>query len=136
MYGRSARDILQPCESPIDFDDRVYSNLVRVFYSNIEISSTRLDMIVTQVGGVHIEFDDEDFNTFLGISNDSHEIPLGKLFPLPTLFIMMVFVIFVGVETLMMTFVLYHFDLNCYLLSVRKCIFINEKTVILHFKSY
>ncbi|KAH9769987.1 Integrase catalytic domain-containing protein [Citrus sinensis] len=66
MVERSIRDMLQPWESAIDFDDRVYLNLVRVFYSNMEISATRLDRIVTQVGGVPIEFDDEDLNSFLG----------------------------------------------------------------------
>ena len=74
VWGRTVRDMLQPWESTIDFDDRVYPNLVCVFYSNMEISATRLDRIVTQVGGVPIEFDDEDFNSFLGISNDGHEI--------------------------------------------------------------
>ena len=47
VCGRSIRDMLQPWESAIDFDDRVYPNLVRVFYSNMEISATRLDRIVT-----------------------------------------------------------------------------------------
>ena len=52
----------------------IYPNLVRVFYSNMEISATHLDRLVTQVGGVHIEFDDEDLNSFLGISNYGHKI--------------------------------------------------------------
>ncbi|KAH9696893.1 hypothetical protein KPL71_023375 [Citrus sinensis] len=65
VCGRSIRDMLQPWESAIDFDDRVYPNLVRVFYSNMKISATRLDWIVTQVGGVHIEINDEDLNGFL-----------------------------------------------------------------------
>ena len=43
--------MLQPWESGIDFDDRVYPNLVCVFNSNIELSTTRLVRIVTQVGG-------------------------------------------------------------------------------------
>ncbi|KAH9705438.1 hypothetical protein KPL70_011874 [Citrus sinensis] len=55
VCGRSVRNILQPWESAIDFDDRVYPNLVRVFYSNIEISATHL-------------------NGFLGISSDGHKI--------------------------------------------------------------
>ena len=66
--------MLQPWESTIDFDDRVYPNLVRVFYPNMEISATRLDRIVTQVGEVHIEFDNEDLNGFLVISSDGHKI--------------------------------------------------------------
>ena len=41
VCGRSIRDMLLPWESGIDFDDRVYPNLVRVFYSNMQISDTR-----------------------------------------------------------------------------------------------
>ena len=74
VYVRSVRNMLHPWESAIDFDDRVYPNLVRVFYSNMEIFETRLDRIVTQVGGVHIEFDVELLNNILGISNDGHRI--------------------------------------------------------------
>ena len=40
----------------------------------MEISATRLDRIVTQVGGVPIEFDDDDLNGYLGISSEGHEI--------------------------------------------------------------
>ena len=47
VCGRSVRDMLHPWESAIDFDDQVYPNLVRVFYSNMKISETRLDKIVT-----------------------------------------------------------------------------------------
>ena len=74
VYGRSVKNMLQPWESAIDFDDRVYPNLMRVFYSNIEISATLPDRIVTQVEGVHIEFDYKELNGFLGISSDGHKI--------------------------------------------------------------
>ena len=70
--------MLQPWESAIDFDGRVYPNLVRVFYSNMEISATRLDRIVTQIGGVPIEFDDEDLTGFLGISSEGHDIYISR----------------------------------------------------------
>ena len=49
-------------------------NLISVFYSNMKISATRLDMIVTQVGDAPIEFNDEDLNSVLGIPNVGHEI--------------------------------------------------------------
>ncbi|KAH9743958.1 hypothetical protein KPL70_003484 [Citrus sinensis] len=74
VCDRSVRNMLRPWESAIDFDDRVYPNLVRVFYSNMEISETRLDRIVTQVGGVLIEFDVEFLNNLLRISDDGHKI--------------------------------------------------------------
>ena len=56
-------------ESTIDFDKRVYPNLAHVFYSNMKIFTTRLDMIVTHVEGVPIEFDVENLNNILGIQN-------------------------------------------------------------------
>ncbi|KAH9649211.1 hypothetical protein KPL70_025897 [Citrus sinensis] len=65
VCGRSIRDMLQPWEPAIDLDDRVYPNLVRVFYSNMEISDTRPNRIVTQVSRVPIEFDDADLADFL-----------------------------------------------------------------------
>lgn len=74
VCGRSIRDMLQPWEAAIDLDDRVYPNLVRVFYSNMEISDTRPNRIVTQVGRVPIEFDDADLADFLGISCEGLDI--------------------------------------------------------------
>ena len=47
VCNRSVKNMLQPWELAIDFDDRVYPNLVRVFYLNIKIFATRLDRIVT-----------------------------------------------------------------------------------------
>ncbi|KAH9667979.1 hypothetical protein KPL70_021252 [Citrus sinensis] len=61
-------------EPAFDFDDRVYPNLVRVFYSNMEISDTCPNRIVTQVSRVPIEFDDADLADFLGISSEGHNI--------------------------------------------------------------
>ena len=43
VCGRSVRDMLLPWESTLDFDERIYPNLVRVFYSNMEIYTERLD---------------------------------------------------------------------------------------------
>ncbi|KAH9699242.1 hypothetical protein KPL71_024267 [Citrus sinensis] len=74
VCGRSVRNMLLHWESAINFDKRVYYNLVRVFYSNMEISATRLDRIVTHVGGVSIEFDVEELNNILGILNAGHKI--------------------------------------------------------------
>ncbi|KAH9685791.1 hypothetical protein KPL70_014095 [Citrus sinensis] len=74
VCGRSIRDMLQPWEAAIDLDDRVYPNLVRVFYSHMEISDTCPNRIVTQVGRVPIEFDDADLADFLGISCEGLDI--------------------------------------------------------------
>ena len=56
----------------------IYPNLVQVFYSNMELSETQLDKIITHVGGVPIEFDVELLNNILGISNDGHRIYTSK----------------------------------------------------------
>ncbi|KAH9668541.1 hypothetical protein KPL70_021452 [Citrus sinensis] len=74
VCGRSVRDMLQPWEAAIDLDDRVYPNLVQVFYSNMEISDIHPNRIVTQVGRVPIEFDDADLADFLGISCEGLDI--------------------------------------------------------------
>lgn len=47
VCGRSVRDMLLPWESTLDFDEQVYHNLVRVFYSNTKIFTNRLDRIIT-----------------------------------------------------------------------------------------
>lgn len=74
MCDRSVRNMLRPSKSANDLNDRVYLNLVRFFYSNMEIFETRLERILTQVGGVLIEFDVEFLNNLLSISNDGHRI--------------------------------------------------------------
>ncbi|KAH9669926.1 hypothetical protein KPL70_021986 [Citrus sinensis] len=74
VCGRIIRDMLQPWEPAIVLDDRVYPNLVRVFYSNMKISDTRPNKIVTQVSRVPIEFDDADLADFLGISCEGLDI--------------------------------------------------------------
>lgn len=52
----------------------VYPILIRVFYSNMEISGTRQDRIVTNVGSVPIEFDMGDLNKILGIEDKDLEL--------------------------------------------------------------
>lgn len=44
----------------------MYPNLVRIFYSNMELLTTRLDRLVTYVGGTLIDFTVEDLNYILG----------------------------------------------------------------------
>lgn len=74
VCGRSVRDMLLPWESTLDFDERVYPNLVRVFYSNMEIYVERMGQIITHVRGVPIEFDVKDLNNTLGTPDTSRKI--------------------------------------------------------------
>lgn len=53
--------MLEPWEVALSIEERVYPNLVRVFYLNMEISAYMLDGIITNVG-VPIEFDVMDLN--------------------------------------------------------------------------
>ncbi|KAH9687357.1 hypothetical protein KPL70_014742 [Citrus sinensis] len=76
---RSIQDMLQPWEPAINLDDRVYPNLVRVFYSNMEISDTRPNRIVTQVSRVPIEFDDVDLADFLVTPRKGHSDGVTRL---------------------------------------------------------
>lgn len=61
IYGRSVKGMLEPWEVALSIEERVYPNLVRVFYWNMEISAYMLDGIITNVG-VPIEFDVMDLN--------------------------------------------------------------------------
>lgn len=48
-------------ESVLSIDEYVYPNLVKAFYSNIELSVTTQDMIVTNVGGVPVKGSNQTF---------------------------------------------------------------------------
>uniref|UniRef100_A0A1S8ACF9 Putative plant transposon protein domain-containing protein n=1 Tax=Citrus limon TaxID=2708 RepID=A0A1S8ACF9_CITLI len=66
ICGRTIRDILGPWEVALSIEENIYDNLVRVFYSNMELSTTRKDRVVTHVGGVPIEFDDAELSRIIG----------------------------------------------------------------------
>ena len=59
------KEMLAPWETALNIEEKVYPNLVRIFYFNMELSATRLDRLVTYVGGVPIEFTVEDLNFIL-----------------------------------------------------------------------
>ncbi|KAH9657659.1 CCHC-type domain-containing protein [Citrus sinensis] len=84
-------------------EENVYPDLVKVFYSNMEVSEENKNRVITTVGGVLIEFDDSELNSILGSSDDGLEIcslrkslHLGNLLNLIVMFMLMPFVIFVG----------------------------------------
>ena len=60
--------MLRQWDEALGIEERVYENLVRVFYSNIKISVNRKDGVITHVGGVRIEFDIFELDCILGIS--------------------------------------------------------------------
>ena len=82
-------------------EENLYPDLMKVFYLNMNISVENKTRVITNVGGVMIDFNISLLNSILGSSDFGLEIFSPRK-----------------------------------LLSVRKCIFIKEKTVILHFKSY
>lgn len=43
ICGRTIRDILGPWEVALSIEENIYDNLVRVFYSNMELSTARKD---------------------------------------------------------------------------------------------
>lgn len=47
-------------------DEHMYPNLVRVFYSNINLSTSRENKKITNVYRIPIEFDVSNLNTTLG----------------------------------------------------------------------
>ena len=58
----------------IVFEENVYPDLVKVFYSNMDCSTEKENRVITTVGGVSIEFDDSELNSILGTSDDGLEI--------------------------------------------------------------
>ena len=60
-------------------NEHYYENLVKVFYSNMDIEVS--NRIVTNVGGVHIEFDVVLLNSILGTPNEGLELynPRAKI---------------------------------------------------------
>ena len=67
ICGRNISTMLSHWDRALGIEEHVYENLVRVFYYNMEISSSRQVQIFTSVGGIRIEFDEEDLCTILGI---------------------------------------------------------------------
>ena len=55
-------------------EENVYPNLVKVFYSNMDTSAEKENRVITNVGGVSIEFDYSELNSILGTSDDGLEI--------------------------------------------------------------
>lgn len=74
MCGCSIQEMLEPWEEALSIEERVYPNLVRGFYLNIELSAIKLDRIITNHGGVPIKFNIEDLNLILGTENEGLEI--------------------------------------------------------------
>ena len=75
----SNRTLLQLLEdvgwlNALVFEENVYPDLVKVFYSNMDCSAEKVNRVITTVGGVSIEFDDSELNSILGTSDDGLEI--------------------------------------------------------------
>ena len=75
----SNRTLLQLLEdvgwlNAIFFQENVYPDLVKVFYSNMDCFAEKQNRVITKVGGVSIEFDDSELNSILGTSDDGLEI--------------------------------------------------------------
>ena len=66
VCSNNVKEMLVQWENALNLEEKVYPNLVRIFYSNMELSATRLDRLVTYVRGVPIEFTIEDLNSILG----------------------------------------------------------------------
>ena len=54
--------------------ENVYPNLVKVFYLNMDIFEEKKNRVITNVGGVLIDFDVSELNSIVGTSNFRLEI--------------------------------------------------------------
>lgn len=61
--------MLESYEDGLVIEERVYPNLVRVFYSNIVLSDTRENRFEITIRRVLIEFNVRDLNSMLGTEN-------------------------------------------------------------------
>ena len=52
IYGKTIPQTLRQWDEALGIEERVYENLVRVFYFNMELSFTQNDRVMTHVGGV------------------------------------------------------------------------------------
>ena len=68
ICGHSITQLLSHWKEALSIEEPIYENLVRVFYSNMEISSSRRVEIYTYVGGIRIAFNESELCSILGIS--------------------------------------------------------------------
>lgn len=54
VCSSNIKKLLEPWEKALSIEEKVYPNLVRIFYSNMELSAIKFDRLVTNVGGVLI----------------------------------------------------------------------------------
>lgn len=54
VCSSNIKKLLEPWEKALSIEEKVYQNLVRIFYSNMELSAIKFDRLVTNVGGVLI----------------------------------------------------------------------------------
>lgn len=54
VRSSNVKKILEPWENALSIEEKVYPNLVRIFYSNMELSAIKFDRLVTNVRGVPI----------------------------------------------------------------------------------
>ena len=65
----------------LTINENVYPDLVKVFYSNMNTSAQKENQVITNVGGVLIEFDDAELNSILRISEDRLKIYSARKVP-------------------------------------------------------
>lgn len=102
-------------------NENIYPDLVRVFYSNMDTSAEKENRVITNVGGVLIEFDDTELNEILrsSVSGDSLEIYSARKAPeIDIMNMLRLFITFVGVLILLMKFVLFTSELSVYVFNL------------------
>jgi len=68
ICGRNITQLLSHWNEALSIEESIYENLVRVFYSNMELSSSRRVELYTSVRGIRIELDEPELCSILGIS--------------------------------------------------------------------
>ena len=68
VCGHSITQMVSHWKQALCIDEPIYENLVRVFYSNIDFSSTGRKELHTSVGGIRIDLDEPVLCSILGIA--------------------------------------------------------------------
>ena len=68
ICGHSITQLRRHWKEALCIEEPIYENLVCIFYSNIELSSTRCIELYTYVWGIRIAFNESELCSILGIS--------------------------------------------------------------------
>ena len=76
ICNKNLRELLDGVgwSNALNIAENAYPNLVKVFFSNMDISTKKQNRVITSVAGIPIEFDVADLNTILGTKDEGLDL--------------------------------------------------------------